>query len=83
MGNLRTRALVHALAERLTEVKTESFGDIHDDVMNEAPVYTPNERLAKVTDKTLGQAGLWKTRLTATECAMWQPKHWSTRFLTR
>ena len=83
MGNLLTRALVNALAERLAEVNTESFGDIHDDVMNEAPVYTPNERLAKVTGKTLGQTGRWRTRLTATECAMWKPRHWSTRCLTR
>ena len=83
MGALRTRALLNALAERLAEVKTESFGDIHDDVINEAPIYTPSERLAKVTDKTLGQTGRCKTRLTATECAMWKPRHWSTRFLTR
>ena len=83
MGDLRTRALVNALAERLAEVKTESFGDIHDDVINEAPVYTPSERLAKVTDKTRGQTGRWKARLTATECAMWKPRQLSTRFLTR
>ena len=83
MGDLRTRALVNALAERLAEVNTDSFGDIHDDVMNEAPVYTPNERLAKVTDKTLPQSGRWRTRLTATECAMWKPRHWSTRRLSR
>ena len=83
MGDLRTRALVNALAERLAEVNTESFGDIHDDVMNEAPVYTPNERLTKATDKTLSQNGRWKTRLTATECAMWKPRHWSTHCSTR
>ena len=49
---------------------TETFGDTHDDVMKEAPVHRPDETLAKVTNKTLGHTGRWRTKLTATECAM-------------
>ena len=83
LGDFRIRALVNALAERSAEVKTETFGDTHDDVMNEAPLHRPDMTLAKVKDKTLGHTGRWRTRLKATECAMWKLRHWSTRCLTR
>ena len=83
LGDLRTSALVNALAARLAKVKTETFGDTHDDVMNEAPLHRPDETLAKVKDKTLGHSGRWRTRLKATECTMWTLRHWFTRCLTR
>ena len=75
LGDLCTSALVNALAERLAKVKTETFGDTHDDVMNEAPLHRP--------DETLGHSGPWRTRLKATECTMWNLRHWFTRCLTR
>ena len=83
LGDFRTRALVNALAERSAEVKTETFGDAHDNVMNEAPLHRPDVTLAKVKDKTPGHTGRWRTRLKAAECAMWKLRHWSTRCLTR
>ena len=57
LAYLHTRALVNTLAERLAEERTETFGDTLDDVMNEAPPYRLNERLAKKTKKTLGHTG--------------------------
>ena len=83
LGDFRTRALVNALAERSAEVKTETFGDTYDDVMNEALLHRPDVTLVKVKDRTLGHTGRWRTRLKATECAMWKLRHWSTRCLTR
>ena len=62
LGDLHTSALVNTLAKRLTEVRTETFGNTLDDVMNEAPVHRPDETLAKVTEKTLAHTARCKER---------------------
>ena len=65
LDDLHTRAIVNTLAERLPEVRTETFGDVFDDVINNALVHRPNETLAKVTNKTIGQTGRCKDQNTS------------------
>ena len=65
LGDLHTSALVNSLAERLAQVRTDTFGDKVDDVMNEAPFHRPDETLPKVTKKTLGHTGRCKERDTS------------------